>query len=137
MNKKLDQYCTRLKEEFKTAEKSLSKVGAHLEYTTEKSVEAMEVELKKAKEKCEEKKELAVHAGQRLRQFLEETKKDAVTKLEIWKTDREIEKIEKEADKMEQQALDAIVVAAYAILEAEVSVVDALKFRKMAVEVAG
>ena len=33
--------------------------------------------------------------------------------------------------------MDAIVVAAYAILEAEVAIVDALRTRKMAVEIAG
>jgi len=46
-------------------------------------------------------------------------------------------KLEKDADKKEQCAVDAVVVAAYALLEAEVAIVEALKARKIAIEVAG
>ena len=91
----------------------------------------------KPTEKREAKREQAAHAGHRIKKFLEESKENVVTKFEDWKTDREIEKIEKDADNKEQQAVDAIVVAAYALLDAEVAIVDALKARKMAIEVAG
>ena len=37
----------------------------------------------------------------------------------------------------EQGAVDAVIVAAYALLEAEVAIVEALKARKVAIEVAG
>jgi hypothetical protein len=66
-----------------------------------------------------------------------EKKDELIAKYEDWKTDREIEKLEKHADQKEQQAVDAVVVAAFALLEAEVAIVEALKARKVAIEVAG
>ena len=137
MSEHLHQCCNRLKEEVNTAECCLTKVGHHLESAMATEVDALEAELKKATATCEAKREQAVHAGQRIKQFIEEVTNTAVTKYEDRKTNREIVKIEKAADKKEQQAVDAIVVAAFALLEAEVAIVDALKTRKMAVEVAG
>jgi 3-dehydroquinate dehydratase len=137
MNTRLDDTCTRFKEEINTIELCLGQVGKHLASAADTGVDALEVELDKATEKREAKREQAAHAGHRIKQLLEESKENVVTKFEDWKTDREIEKIEKDADKKEQQAVDAIVVAAYALLEAEVAIVDALKARKMAIEVAG
>ena len=137
MNNKLDHARNRFKEEINAIEVCLAQVGNHLASMSEKGVDDLEVELDKATTKCEAKREQATHAGHRIKQFLEEAKKNVVTKFEDWKTDREIEKIEKQADQKEQQAVDAIVVAAFALLEAEVAIVDALKARKMAIEVAG
>jgi flagellar biosynthesis chaperone FliJ len=137
MNEKLDKCCSRLKEEINTVELGIAKVGHHLSSAANKGVDTLEADLKKATANCEAKREQAEHAGQRIRQFIEEAKKNTVAKLEEWKTDRKIEKIEKHADKKEQQAVDAIVVAEFALLEAEVIIVDALKARNMAVEVAG
>ena len=137
MNNKLDHACNRFKEEINAIELCLGQVGEHLAAATDAGVDALEVELDKATEKRDAKREQATHAGHRIKQFLEESKENVVTKFEDWKTDREIEKIEKDADKKEQQAVDAIVVAAYALLDAEVAIVDALKARKMAIEVAG
>ncbi len=137
MNNRLDHACNRFKEEINTIEICLGQVGEHLAAATDAGVDALEVELDKATEKREAKREQAAHAGHRIKKFLEESKENVVTKFEDWKTDREIEKIEKDADKKEQQAVDAIVVAAYALLDAEVAIVDALKARKMAIEVAG
>ena len=98
---------------------------------------ALEVRGKEALAKCEAKREEATEAGERIKHFIEETKNMAVTKYEDWKTDREIDKIENHADNAEQQAVDAILLAAYAILKAEVAMVEALKARKIAIEVAG
>lgn len=137
MNDKLNQCCARLKDEIKEAEAHLQQAGHHLAAATEDGVDALEVRLKDAVAKCDAKREHATQAGQRIKQFLEETKDNAVARFEDWKTNREIAKIEKHADQKEQQAVDAIVVAAFAILEAEVAVVEALKARKMAIEVAG
>ena len=119
------------------AEANLQQAGHHVAAATEDGVDALESRLKDAVAKCDAKREPATQAGQRIKQFLEETKDNAVARFEDWKTNREIEQIENHADKKEQQAVDAIVVAAFAILEAEVAVVEALKARKIAVEVAG
>jgi hypothetical protein len=137
MSEKLDQCCKRFKEEIRTAETHLEQVGRHVESATEHGVDALELRLKEAEAKCDASRDHASQAGLRIKQFLEEKKEGAISWLENWKTDRDISKLEKHADKREQQALDAIALAAFAILEAEVSLVEALKARKVAIEVAG
>ena len=137
MSNKLDKSCNRLKEEINHIEQHLSKVGHQIKVAGKSDLEVLDADLNKAKEQYESKKELAADALQRVNQFIEEKKKSVITQLEDWKTDYQIERIEKDADKKEQQAVDAIVVAAFACIEAEVAVMEALKARKMAIEVAG
>ena len=137
MNENFDQCCDRLKEELKTVESYVRKAGHHVESAAEHGVDGLERRLNEAVALCDEKRGSATDAADRLKDFVEEKKKNAVGKFEEWKTDREISKIEMHADELEEQAVDAIVVAAYALLEAEVAVVDALKARRLAIDVAG
>ena len=137
MNNKLEQCINRVQDEIKTIETGLADTSNHLTTAVEQKVEGLEAGWKNALAKCDAKREQAGQAEQRLRQFLEEKKDELISKYEDWKTDREIEKLEKHADKKEQQAVDAVIVAAYALLEAEVAIVEALKARKVAIEVAG
>ena len=137
MSKTLSECCKRFKEEMKTAESCLEDVGKHLAAAADEKVEGLETRWKHALARCEARREQAKGAGERVRQFLQEKKSEVVSKYEDWKTDREIEKLENHADKLEDQAVDAVLVAAFALLEAEVAIVEALKARKIAVEVAG
>jgi hypothetical protein len=137
MNNKLEQCINRVQDEIKTIESSLADTGNHLTTAVEQKAESLEAGWKNALAKCDAKREQAGQAGQRLRQYLVEKKDELISKYEDWKTDREIEKLEKHADKKEQQAVDAVIVAAFALLEAEVAIVEALKARKVAIEVAG
>ena len=126
----------RLEDEIKAAETSLAQAARHVTSATETGLETLEARLHETLAKTEAGRESAEHAGQRISHFLAETKNHAVSRLEDWKTDQ-IEKLEKLADKREQQAADAVVVAAYAMLQAEVAIVEALKARKIATEVSG
>lgn len=137
MNEKLNQCCERLKAEIKNAESSIEKTSHHLATATEQGVDALEVRLSEAVAKCDDGRDQATEAAGRLKGFVEDKSHDLLARIEDWKTDREISKIEKHADKLEQQAVDAVVVAAYALLEADVAVVDALKARRLAIDVAG
>lgn len=137
MNNKLEQCVNRLKDEIKTVETGLADTGNDLASAVGETVEGLEARWKNALAKCEAKREQAGQAGQRVLHFLEEKKDELVSKYEDWKTDRAIEKLERHADKKEQQAVDAVMLAALALLEAEVAIVEALKARKIAVEVAG
>ena len=137
MNNKLEQCISRLQDEIKTIETSLADTGNHLTTAVEQKAESLEAGWKNALAKCDAKREEAGQAGQRLRQYLVEKKDELIAKYEDWKTDREIGKLERHADQKEQQAVDAMIVAAFALLEAEVAIVEALKARKIAIEVAG
>lgn len=137
MSTNLTQYCDRLKAEIKTAETCLTDMSGHLTSAPGEKLEGLEARWKNALTKCDAKREDAKNAGQQVRQFLEEKKAEVISKYEDWKTDREIAKLEQHADKLEAQAVNAVVVAAFALLEAEVAMVEALQARKVAVEVAG
>jgi hypothetical protein len=137
MNDRLEQFCKTLEAEIKAAEASLKKAGHHLTTSSETGLASLDAGLKEAIGKCEAKREQAESAGQRIKQFIEDSATHALSKYEDWKTDREVEKLEKHADQSEQQAADAILVAAYALLQAEAAIVEALKARKIAIEVAG
>jgi len=137
MHEKLNHCCQRLSAEIKTAETCLADVGQHLAAVTEEKAEGLDGRLKNALAKCDAQRDHARSAGERVRRFLEQKKSGLVNKYEDWRTDREIGKLEKHADKLEDQAVDAVVIAAFALLEAEVAIVEALKARKIAIEVAG
>ena len=133
----MDKSWNRLKEDIHHIEQHLSQVGQQIKNAGESKLEVLDNDLCKAKKKYESKKEQTSDAIKRMNQFFEETKDNAINQLEDWKTDHQIHKIEKNADKKEKQAADAVLVAAFACIEAEVAIMDALKARKMAIDVAG
>ncbi len=137
MNATIDQICNRLKEELPTLEAGIRNVKSRVESAGDCTVDSLDLTLSEARAALEAGREKAETASRRIREFVEETAKEAVSKFEDWKTDREIAKLEKTADKMEEHAIDAILMAANALIEAEVAIVEALKARKIAIEVAG
>ena len=137
MSEKLNQCYDRLKEEIKSAEACLADMGKHLASITEESADGIDARLKDVVAQCEAKREQARNAALKIRQFLQKTGAEVLSKYEDWKTDREIEQIEKHAERLEEQAVNALLLAAFALSEAEVTMVKALKARKMAIEVAG
>lgn len=137
MNDRFEKFRMNLEGEIQAAGASLAKAVHHLTTSSETGLATLETGLNEALAKCEAKREQAESAGHRIKQFIEESTTQVISKYEDWKTDSEIEKLEKHADKSEQQAADAILVAAYALLQAEAAIVEALKARKIAIEVAG
>lgn len=127
----------RIRAEIEAAETSLTQARHHLKSAAESGRESLELVLDDARARYDAKREEAGHAGQRIKQWLEETKDHAIGKIEDWKTDREIDKIEKDADRKEEHAVDALVVAVHALLAAEVALADARKARRLAIDVAG
>ncbi len=118
MSDKLNRCCDRLKEEIKNAEACLVDMGQHLASAAEERSEGLDARLKGAVAQCEAKRDEARNAALKIRQFLQESGAEVLSKYEDWKADREIEKIEKRADKFEEQAVNAVVLAAFALSEA-------------------
>jgi hypothetical protein len=137
MNDRLEQCRKTLAGEIQSAEASLAKAVGHLKTSSETGVATLESGLKETLAQCEATREQAENAGRRVKCFIEESASQALSRFEDWKTDREISKLEKHADEAEQQAVDAILVAAHALLQAEAAIVEALRARKVAIEVAG
>lgn len=137
MSERLEQCCIHLRQEVHSVETKLTDVTRHLSRAAETGVETFDHRMKEVRQQQDVGREQADQAGSRLRQWLEEAKADAVSRIEDWRTDREISKLEEDADEKEERAADAILAAAYALLEAEATILDALKARKIAVEVAG
>lgn len=137
MSNKLNQCILRFEENLKSAESYLTETKDHLTAAVKESADELETRAKNALARLEAKREQAASAKQKVLHYLEEKKDELIAKLEDWRVDREIEKLEKAADAKEEHAVNAVITAAYALLEAEAAVLDALKARKIAVEVAG
>lgn len=137
MSSKLNQCILRFEENLRSAEAYLSETKDHLTTAAKGSVETLETRAENALALLETKREQAVSAKEKVLHYLEEKKHELISKFEDWKVDREIDKLEKTADAKEEHAVNAVITAAYALLEAEIAVLDALKARKIAVEVAG
>ncbi|HEY5892722.1 MAG TPA: hypothetical protein VIT91_05770 [Chthoniobacterales bacterium] len=137
MSNKLNQCILRFEENLKSAESYLIETKDHLTAAVKESADELETRAKNALARLEAKREQAASAKQKVLHYLEEKKDELIAKLEDWRVDREIEKLEKAADAKEEHAVNAVITAAYALLEAEAAVLDALKARKIAVEVAG
>ena len=125
----------RIREELSTANESLTIVTRHLDEDGELSV--LEDGLKHATVRRDTKRDEAHKAGERIKEWFEHTKDQVVDKFEDIKTDIEIHRIEKDADRKEDHARDAVIFAAHAVLEAEVAMMEALKARRLAIDVAG
>ncbi|MGB6223235.1 hypothetical protein [Haloferula sp.] len=124
-----------IREELSTAKESLTHVSRHLDEECELSV--LENGLMEATALRDTKREDAHKAGERIKEWFEETKDQVISRLEDLKTDIEIHRIEKDADRKEDHARDAMIVAAHALLEAEISLIEAIKARRLAIDVAG
>jgi len=132
MNEKLKQYCDRLQDEVKTAEASLARVGQHLINPELTPLADWKALLQAATTECRAKREQAQQAAQRVKVWLEETENKAGAPLDESNLGREAIRAENQADREESLALDALAVAAHAILQAEVAILTAFKTRKTA-----
>ena len=132
MDDKLKQYCGRLQEEVKSAETCLARVGQHLVSPELTPLADWKTLLQAATTECREKSEPARQAAERVKVWLEEIEDGAGTPFDDSHLDREAVKAENQADKEEGLALDAVLVAAHAILQAEVAILRAFKTRKTA-----
>jgi TATA-binding protein-associated factor Taf7 len=132
MSDKLKQYCDRLQEEVKTAETRLARVGQHLVSPELTPLADWKARLQEATTECTAKREQAQQAAQRVKGWLEEMQNTPGAPLDESNLDREAVKAESQADREEGLALDALAVAAHAILQAEVAILRAFKTRKTA-----
>ena len=137
MTERFSQLYRQIKEQVTGAENCLTDLSGHLKSPHESSPKEFDLHLKTINERCHASCEQAVEAGHRLKHFIEEAKTEAVAHFDDWKTDRAIAHLEAQADKKERHAVDALILAAHSILEAEVAIAEALKARKTVIEVSG
>jgi hypothetical protein len=132
MNEKLKRYCDRLQEEAKTAQTCLARVGQHLADPELTPLTDWKALLQTATTECKAKREQAQQAAQRVKVWFEEMENRAAAPLDESNLGGEAIKAENMADNEEALALDAMRVAAHAILQAEVAILMAFKTRKTA-----
>ena len=132
MDDKLKQYCDRLQEEVKIAEMGLARVGQHLVSPELTPLADWRTLLQEATTQCAAKREQAQQAGQRVKVWMEGLEKGARAPFDDSNLDGEVIKAENQADREEGLALDAMVVAAHAILQAEVAILKSFNTRKTA-----
>jgi hypothetical protein len=136
MSDKLKQYGDRLQEELKHAETFLARVGQHLVSPEAMPLADWDTFLQEAATRCTALQEQAQQAGQRVKLWMEEMQHKPAAPFDDSNLDAEVDKAENRADKEEGLALDAMVVAAHALLQAEVVTLKACKTRKTAFDLA-
>jgi hypothetical protein len=136
MDDKLKQYCDRLQEQVKIAETCLARVGQHLSSPELTPLANWKALLQEAAGRCGAKREQAQQAGQRVKAWMQETENRAEAPFDHSNLDGEVMKAENRADREEGLALDAMLVAAHAILQAEVAMLKAFHSRKTASDLA-
>jgi hypothetical protein len=132
MNEELKQYCDRLQEELKAAETSLARVGQHLVSPELTPLTDWKALLQTATTDYRAKREQAQQAAQRVKVWFDKMENRAATPLDESDLGGEAVKAENMAQNEEALALDAVRVAAHALLQAEVAVLSAFKTRKTA-----
>jgi hypothetical protein len=132
MNDKLKQYCDRVQEQVKSAETCLARVSQHLADPELTPLTDWKALLQTATTDYRAKREHAQQAAQRVKVWVEEMETRAGASFDDSNLEREAAKAESQADRDEGLALDALAVAAHAILQAEVAILTAFKTRKTA-----
>jgi len=117
-------------------ETCLARVGQHLVSPESTPLANWQTFLQEATTQCRAKREQAQQAGQRVKVSMEEMEKKKVIPFDYSNLDGEVIKAEIQADREEGLALDAMVVAAHAILQAEVAILMAFNTRKRAFDLA-
>jgi len=136
MNDELKQHCDRLQEELKIAETCLARVGQRLASPEAIPLAEWKVLLQEATAKCSEMREQARQAGERFKVWMEESENRKEAPFEDSNLDGEVTRAEKQAELEEGVAQDAMRVAAYASLQAEVAILKAFTTRKRASDLA-
>lgn len=132
MDDKLKQYAERLLEEVKIAETRLARLGQHLASPELTSLAEWKTRLREAATQWRAKREAAAQAGQRVKAWIEEMEHATGAPFDDSNLAGEVSKAESQANREEGLALDAMVVAAQAILQAEVAILKAFTTRKTA-----
>ena len=136
MNDELKQHCDRLQEELKIAQDCLARVGQSLTSPEAIPLAEWKVLLQEATTRCNAMREQAQQAGQRFKAWMEESEKRKEAPFEDSDLDGEVSRAEKQADLEEGVARDAMRVAAYANLQAEVAILKAFTTRIRASDLA-
>lgn len=126
----------RLQEQVIGVQNCLGQVGQHLESAAVTPLATWVSLLQQATAHCEATRQPAQEAGKRLQVWLEQSANKAPAPFDYADLDGEIARLEDEAAKLEGLAADAVLAAAQAVREAELVVLNALKSRTQAIELA-
>lgn len=123
-----------LQEEIGIAEAILARLRQHLASPELTPVAQWKALLEEATTTLRAGSERAQQAGERVKSWMEEVDKGTPAPLDESDLDGEVIRIESKADKEQRLALDAMVVAAHAILQAECAVLEASHSQKVAID---
>lgn len=136
MSEKVDAFCNNLRDHLNAVEERLNRVKGNIQAASNESREALEAKKKKIEAHYEADKHKVEEAKAKAANWVEEKKTETDAKIEEWKINREIHKLEKRADRAEDHATSAIYIAAVAVDEADLSILEAVAARMIADEAA-
>jgi uncharacterized protein (DUF342 family) len=136
MSEKVDAFCNNLRDHLNAVEERMNRVKANIQASSDESREALEAKRKKIEAHYEADKHKVEEAKAKAANWVEGKKTETDAKIEEWKINRETHKIEKRADRAEDYATSAIYIAAVAVDEADLSILEAIAARMIADEAA-
>lgn len=137
MSEKVDKFCNDLRIHLNKVEERLDRVKTSVKTASDETRAAVESKKKKIEADFEADKRKVDEAKANAKSWIEEKKSETDAKIEEWKTNREIHKLEKRADRAEEYAAASIYIAAAAVDEADLSILEAVAARMIADEAAG
>jgi tellurite resistance protein len=136
MSEKTDNFCNNLGDHLNAIEVRLDRAKASIRSAPDDTREAVEAKKRKIEADFEADKGKVEDAKAKATNWVEGKKAETDSKIEEWKINREIHKLENRADNAEDYAAAAIYIAASAVEEAELSILDAVEARLLSNEVA-
>ncbi|MDJ0938986.1 MAG: hypothetical protein QNJ00_04420 [Woeseiaceae bacterium] len=132
MNEKVEQIQNELGERLETLRQRLDEVKANVEDSANETRESLHKKGQAIEARFEADQQRLKDAQALVEQWLEAKAVETGEKILDWEYQREIEKLEKHADHAEDYAASAVILAAAAIDEAELAILEAIGARILA-----
>lgn len=129
MGEKIDQLRADLKSKLSTVEESLEKAKSRIHASAEETKASLDAKKAEVESAMAAQKQKAAETKAKMDGAIEEKTAETKAKIDEWKMNREIHKLEKRADRSEDYAVWAMEVAANAVEEADIAVLDAIADR--------
>lgn len=132
MSERVDNFCNDLRDHLNAVEARLSEVKASVQSSATETQEAVEAKKKEIEASFKAEEQKVEDAKAKAKNWFEAKAAETEAEIENWKTQREIHKLEKRAGNAEDYAATAIIIAAAAVDEAEIAILDAVSARLLA-----
>lgn len=134
MSERVDRFCNDLRDKLNAIEDRLERVKGSIQNASNDTRDAVEAKKRELETAVEAEEQKVAAAKAQAENWFEQKKGETEAKIEEWRVNREVHKLEKRADDAESYAVTAIVIAAAAVDEADLAILEAVAARLIADE---